>query len=182
MRINTLQCALACGLIALLCIGSSPLRSADEPACIKIVSERVERVSHDKVHFWLKVVNGPARPVFLTGINYEKPTPDPLFLEQWRDPEGWKAVAPCVDMPPADVIRLSPNETISLDLVLTLPLPSTCKERNVQLESRFRYRLEYFESAIEARTYVKETYSPGHQPASAAVAVSEPFEIPPPKK
>jgi hypothetical protein len=181
VRINTLQGFLTWSLIAFLCVGSSPLQSVDEPTNVKVVSERVERVSRDEVHFWLKVVNGSPRPVFVTGINYEKPTPYPLFLEQWRAEEGWKAVAPCMDLAPPDVINLKPSEAISLEFVLTLP-HSGCKERNIQLEGRFRYRLEYFESEKEARTYVKETYSPGHQPARAAVAVSEPFEIPPPKK
>ncbi len=182
MHINTLQGFLARSLIAFLCVGFSPLQSVDEPANVKVVSERVERVSRDEVHFWLKVVNGSSRPVFLVGINLDRPIPYPLFLEQWRPEEGWTAVAPCVDVAPPDVIRLKPSEVITLDFVLTIPPPRTCNEPNLSLEGRFRYRLDYFESEKEARTHAKEMYSPGHQPARAAVAVSEPFEIPLPKK
>ena len=110
MRTSALQCFLAWSLIAFLCVGSSPLQSADGPANVTVVGERVERVSRDKVHFWLKVVNGSGRTVFLAGINVDRPTPYPVFLEQWRAEEGWKAVAPCVDVPPPHVISLNPSE------------------------------------------------------------------------
>jgi hypothetical protein len=163
-------------------VGSPLLRPSDEATNVKIVSERVERVSRDKVHFWLKVVNTPSSPIFLIGLNYEKPRPYPLFLEQWQGEKGWKAVAPCPDVPPPDVIRLNPSEAMTLDFVLTLPVPTICNERNFQLAGKFRYRLDYFESEKEARAYVKLMYSPDWQRARSPAAVSEPFEIPPPKK
>ncbi len=68
---------------------------------------------------------------------------------------------------------------MTLDLVLELPLSAVCKERNIQLEGRFRYRLEYFDSEKQARTYVKKIFSPRWREARARVTLSEPFEIPP---
>lgn len=180
MFINTINGFLAWSLLAVLGVGVSPLQSSDEPTGVKVAVERVERVNHDEVHFWLKVANTSDKSVFLTGINYESgPRLYPVFLEQWRTNEGWKTVVPCMDTAPPDVIKLDPSGAITLDFVLKVPLFGVCKERNIQLEGRFRYRLDYFESEKQARTYLKKIDSRGYQPAHAAVAVSEPFEIPP---
>ena len=180
MGINTLKGFLSCSLLAALASGFSPLQSSDEPARVKVLVERIERVSRDKVHFWLKVANTSDRPVFLNGINYESgPSLYPVYLEQSRTKEGWKTVVPCMDTPPPDVIKLKPGGVMTLDLVLELPLSAVCKERNIQLEGRFRHRLEYFESEKQARAYVKKIFSRRWQEARAPVAVSEPFEIPP---
>jgi hypothetical protein len=177
--INTLNSFLAWSLLVVLGAGFSPLQALDEPAEVKVVLERIERVSRDEVHFSLKVANGSGRPVFLAGINFDRPIPYPLFLEQWRTEEGWKIVVPCMDVPPPHVIKLSPSGAITLDLVLKVPLSGVCKERNIQLEGGFRFRLDYFESEKQARTYLRKIFSPDWQSAHAAVAVSEPFEIPP---
>jgi hypothetical protein len=181
--INTLNGFLAWSLLAVLGVGFSPLQSSDEPAGVKVVVERLERVSRNEVHFWLKVANGSGSPVFLAGTNFERPIPELLFLEQWRTEEGWKIVVPCMDTPPPHVIKLNPSGAINLDLVLDLKFPGlgVCKERNIQLEGRFRYRLDYFRSAKQARTYVRKVFSLGWQSARTEVAVSEPFEIPPPQ-
>jgi len=168
-------------LLAVLCVGFSPLQSSDESAGVKVVLERVERVSHDEVHFWLKVANESDRPVFLAGTNFERPIPELLYLEQWRTEEGWKVVVPCMDTPPPHVIKLKPSEAITLDLILKVPLSGVCKERNIQLEGRFRFRLDYFESEKQARTYLRKIFSPDWRSARAAVAVSEPFGIPLPQ-
>jgi len=157
------------------------LQSSDQATGLKVVDERVERVSRDKVHFWVKVANESDRPVFLIGIQYRNPRPYYLFLEQWRTVEGWKAVVPCMDMLPEDVITLKPGGTMRLDFLLKVPLSAVCKERNVNLEGRFRYRLEYFYSKKDALTYVKLMDSPDWKRASALSAVSESFEISPPK-
>jgi len=173
---------LAWSLLAALGAGGSPLQSPDEPTGVKVAVERVERVNRNEVHFWLKVANTSDKSVFLTGINYESgPLLYPVFLEQWRTNEGWKTVVPCVDAPPPDMIRLGPLGAMTLDLVLKLPLSGVCKERNVPLEGRFRYRLDYFESEKQGRAYLKIIGSWGYRPAHAAVAVSEPFEIPLPQ-
>jgi hypothetical protein len=166
-------------LLAVLYVESSPLQSSAQPAGVKVVVERVERVSRDEVHFSVRLANESGAPVFLTGIKYERPVPYPVFLEQWREKEGWKTVAPCVDVPPPDVIKMKPGEAITLDHVLKLPPATICKDRNIQLEGRFRFRLDYFRSKKQARTYVKVMFSRDWHRAQAAAAVSEPFEVPP---
>ena len=88
-------------------------------------------------------------------------------------------MVPCMDTPPPHVIKLNPGGAMTLDLVLELPLSGVCKERNIQLEGKFRYRLEYFQSEKQVRTYVKTRFSSRWREARAPVAVSEPFEIPP---
>jgi len=179
-RADTLKGFLSCSLLAPLSSGFSPLQSSDEPARVEVLVERVERQSRDQVHFWLKVTNRLDRPVFLAGTNFEsRPIPELAFLEQWRPKQGWKLVAPCMDTPPPHVIKLNPGGAMTLDLVLELPLSAVCKERNIQLEGRFRYRLEYFDSEKQARTYVKKIFSPRWREARARVTLSEPFEIPP---
>ena len=178
MRIHTLDDFLTWSLLAVLCAGFSPLQASGEPAGVKVVLERVERVSRDEVHFSLKVANGSGSPVYLAGINFDRPIPELLFLEQWRTEEGWKIVVPCMDTPPPHVIKLKPNGAITLDLVLNVHQLGVCKERNIQFEGKFRFRLDYFKSEKQARTYLKILDSRGYQPAHAAVAVSEAFEIP----
>ena len=197
MGTDTLRGFLSCSLLAALSIGFSPLQSSDEPARVKVLVERIERVSRDKVQFWLKVTNRSDRPVFLYGIDYEsleelltgpnsearprrsEPRLYPVYLEQWRRKEGWKIVGPCLDTEPPHVIKLNPGEVMAFDSALVLPLPSVCKVRNIQLQSKFRFRLEYFDSEKQARAYVKRLFSSRWQQARAPVAVSEPFEIPP---
>lgn len=179
MQISSLRRLVAPSLLAILCVGFPPLRSSDEPADVKVLVERVERVSHDEAHFWLRLENTSSRPVFFGGINYESaPLPYPVFLEQWRPVEGWKVVAPCLDTQPPDVIKLNSGGGIRLDLVLKVPLSGVCKERNIKLEGTFRYRLDYFESEKEARTYWETYFSSRYHPVHA-VAFSESFEIPP---
>ncbi len=168
----------------LLCclLSGSPTWSSPEAGGVEIVVERIQRVSRDEVHFWLKVTNRSDRPIFLAGTNFEsRPIPELVFLDQWRTKEGWKTVAPCMDTPPPHVIKLNPAGAMTLDLVLDLSLPRVCKERNIQLEGRFRYRVEYFASEKQARAYLKKLFSRHWQEARPplTLAVSEPFEIPP---
>ncbi len=180
MGVETLRGFLFCCLLAASPIGCS-LPSSPGPAGVEIIVERNERVSRDEARHRLRVTNRSDRPVFLAGINYESgPSLYPVYLEQWRQKEGWKTVVPCLDTPPPDVIKLNPGEAMTLDLVLEVPLSGVCKQRNIQLEGRFRFRLEYFESEKQARTYVEKLFSRRWQEAWAPVAVSKPFEIPPP--
>ena len=175
MRIRTLGTFLVGSLLVVSSFGFSPF-STDEPARVEIVVERVERVSHDEVHFWLKVSNKSEGPVFLAGINYESgPRPLLLFIEQWRTKEGWKR-SYCMDTPPPDVIELNPAEAMTFDLVLELPMSVVCGNRITQLEGKFRFQLEYFESEKQVRTYVKKLFSQRWREARAPVALSEPFE------
>ena len=166
--------------LLLLLIEFSTLHSGQRPT-VEVLVERNERVSRDEARHRVKVTNRSDRPVFLTGIIDELgPRLDPVYLEQWRTKEGWKTVVPCMDTPPPDVIKLNPGEAMTSDLVLKVPLFGVCKERNIQLEGRFRFRLEYFESEKQARTYLKKLFSGRWREArAAAVALSEPFEIPP---
>jgi hypothetical protein len=179
VRTNALRKFLVWSLTAFAWVGSSLLLSSDGPTNIKVLTERVQRVSRDEVHLWVKVVIRSDRPVFLTGISHKRPYP--LFLEHWRAEEGWKVVAPC-DLVSPGVISLNPREAITLYFALKLPRLD-CKGRAIQFEGRFRHRLDYFESEKEARTYAKVMESPaGEEAAPRVVVVSEPFEIPPPSK
>ena len=182
MRRNSLRNFMASSLVAVLYVGSSSFQASAQPAGVKVVVERVERVSRDEVHFSVKIANGLNKTVFLPGANFGKPNPELLFLEQWREKEGWKTVVHCLDTPPPDLLKLKPNEAMPVEYVLELPLSVVCKERNVKLEGRFRYRLQYFESDREARAYIKKLFSPSWKEAHAPFVVSEPFEMPPPKR
>jgi len=169
--------------IAFLCIGCSALLFARQaPPSIRVINERVERVSRDEVHFSAKVVNESAKPVFLEGSPFDSQAIDALYLEQWRAKEGWKVVVPCRDTYASDAIKLRPGEAITQERELMLPVGSVCKERNIHLEGKFRFRLDYFASKKEVRSYIKRMNSPGPEPPSPKFSVSDAFEIPPPKK
>ena len=177
MGVAALSLLISCLLVV------SPTRSSllpsQEPAGAEIAVERVERVSREEVHFWLKVTNSSDRPVFLAGINYESgPRPELLFIDQWKPEEGWKRTS-CMDTPPPHVIKLNPGEAITQVLWAKLPMSVVCRNPISRFEGKFRFRLEYFDSQKQARTYVKKIFSPRWQEARARVAVSEPFEIPP---
>ncbi len=169
-----------------------------KPPRVEIIVERVERAGVDKVDFRLSVTSRSDRPVFFNGIDYEAmdrllmgtdpkapprpsaPSPYPVYLEQWREKEGWMVVVPCMDMAPPDVIELKLGMSMSFDRALELPLSAVCKMRDFQLEGLFRFRLEYFESEKEARAYMRKLFSPHWKEARAPTAVSETFVIPPP--
>jgi len=154
---------------------------------VEISVERVERLSREEARFQVKVRNGSGAAIFLTAINYAKlglkdesrPRLYPLYLEQLRGKDGWKLVAPCMDAPPPDVIKLGPAESMTEDRGLKVPLGGVCKERDVQLEGKFRFRLAYFESEKQAKDYIDKLFSPQWPEARAANAFSEEFEIPP---
>jgi len=178
MRVDTLTGFLLCCFSAGLPIGFSQLPSP-EPARAEILVERVKWVSLDEAHFWVKVTNTSERPVFLAGINYDSgPSPELLFLDQWRPKEGWTRTA-CMDTPPPDVIKLNPGEAITRELRAKLPMSVICRNPITRFEGKFRFRLEYFESQKQARTYVKKIFSPRWREARALVVLSEPFESPP---
>ena len=159
--------------------------SKNEPVRIDILVERIERVSRDEVHFRVKVRNRSDRSIFLTAINYELfgikdesgPRPYPVYLEQWRAKEGWTTIS-CIDTPPPHVVKLNPSEMISEESWAKLPMSVICRNRIAAWEGKFRFRLEYFESEKQARAYVKKIFSRRWREAHAAVALSEPFEIP----
>ena len=79
-----------------------------------------------------------------------------------------------MDTPPPHAIKLEPAKLVIEDLILKVP--GVCKERNIQLECSFRFRLYYFDSEAKTRAYLKKFFSPaGWQDAHAAAALSEPF-------
>lgn len=179
MRMTTSRVVFAWVLIAFLIVGFSPLYSSDEGTDdIQVYSVNVQRVNRNEVHLRLKVINRSRRLVFLAGENIDGPLPYPVFLEKWQGDESWTAVAPCMDVPPPQVIRLDPGKALETGYNLRVPPPRTCNEPKLQFEGRFRYRLDYFMSEKEAQTYLHIVYSPGRQPTRAHVALSEPFEIP----
>lgn len=159
-------------------------------ASIEISVERVDRLSRQEVHFQVKVTNRSDRSVFLTAIDYAKlgvkdesrPLLDPLYLEQWRGKDGWKIVAPCMDTPPPHVMELRPAESMIEDRGLKVPLGGVCKERNILLEGKFRFRLDYFQSEKQALAYIDKLFSRQWKEARAAAAFSDEFEIPPVSK
>lgn len=141
-------------------------------------------MSRDEARFRLKVTNQSDQPVFLAGINYDSgPVLHPVFLEQWRPKKGWEIVAPCMDMAPSHVIKLNPRGAMNLDLVLKLPLSAICRVRTVLFESKFRFRLEYFDNEKQARVYIDKLPSRTHEvKVKPRLAISETFEIPPSPK
>jgi hypothetical protein len=183
MRIDAPRRALFWGLAVCSIIRFSPLQCSNEGATdVRVISVKVQRVGHNKASLSLKVVNKSSRPVFLAGMNIVRPIPYPVFLEQWWADGGWTAVAPCMDIAPPQVIRLDPGKELATGYNLSIPPPRSCGMPNLQLEGRFRYRLDYFLSNKEAQKYLLAVYSPGRQPARAHVALSEPFEIPAPNE
>jgi hypothetical protein len=152
----------------------------DQLSSVEVLIEHVERISNHEAHFRVRITNTSKQPVFLTGIIYEsRSILSPIYLEQQRAAGGWKIVVPCLDMAPPRVIKLEPAKPMIEDLVLKVPLEGVCKERNIQLEGKFRFRVNYFEREGQARAFLKKFFSKGGQEAHAADALSEPFEIPP---
>lgn len=179
MTIGTLQYFLLASSLLVTCIDPWTLGS-DQPPTVEVRVERNERINHNEVHFRVRVTNTSKQAVFLTGIIYEsRSLLDPVYLEQQRVTGDWKIVVPCMDTPPPHVIKLDPAEPTIEDLVLKVPLERVCKERNIQLEGKFRFRVNYFEREEQARAYLKNFFSKGGQEAHTAVALSEPFEISP---
>ncbi len=184
MRKDTLRGVWAWSLITFLIVGFPPLKSSDDGTSkVQVVSVGVKMLNN-KVELRLKVINRSDRPVFLAGSNFDRPEPAAVFLEQWGGGEGWTAVAPCLDVPPGNVISLDPGKAIAsgYDLKVLPPKLGVCKAPNLQFGGRFRYRVIYFMSKKEAQIYAEHVYSPSLQPPGAHVALSEPFEIPPAKK
>ena len=157
-----------------------------EPIGPELIVERVERISGDEVHFTVKVTNRSSRAIYLTGINYElmgskfKPGKrlDPVYFEQWRLNEGWTAIS-CMDTRPPHILKLDTGEAMTEISWAKLPMRGVCKKRITRWEGKFRFRLEYLESAKQAHAYLNKIFSPRWKEARAAAAVSEPFEIPP---
>lgn len=198
MNIRALRRPLASSALLVLFVEFSTVHSDQRPT-IEILVDRTERVSRDEAHFSLKATNRSDRPVFLTGIDWRKVTNrsdrpvsrgvtndelgwrlDPVHLEQWRTEKGWKE-AYCSDTPPPDVIKLNPGEVITEVLWLKLPMSVICRNPITELEGKFRFRVEYFESEKQARAYIEKLFSPRWKEARATVAFSEPFEIPLPQ-
>lgn len=173
-----------CFLFLLLAVSIIYARSAGGPDTsegpLSISCEQVKRVSINEAHVRVRITNVSKNATFLLGTNSDEPSPHPVFLDQWRAEEGWKIVAPCVDVPPPDVIRLTPGQEITFESVLTLPSPSTCKERNLRFEGRFRYKLQYFKSKKQALIYSRHMFASQHNTPS--FVLSEAFEFPPPAK
>ncbi len=118
--------------------------------------------------------------MYLEGSNLGEPVPFPLYLEQWQDKIGWQVLAPCVDLAPSDVVRLKPAKSLIVEERFENPLPSVCKVRNIRFQGKFRFRLDYFLSEKAARRHEENFFSSSQGPNR--LAVSEPFEIPEPKK
>jgi len=151
-----------------------------QPSSVEVLIEHIERVSIDEAHFRVRVTNTSKQPVFLTGIIYgSRSILSPVYLEQERAVGGWKIVVPCMDTPPPHVIQLEPAKSMIEDLVLKVPLEGVCKERNIQLEGKFRFQVNYFEREEHARAFLKKFFSKDGQEAHKADAVSQAFEIPP---
>jgi len=161
-------------------LANSSTLSSHNHSTVEIRLERNERVGADEVHFRLKVANRSNTPVYLTGIVYQlRSTLFPIYLEQEQATGEWKIVLPCIDTPPPQVIKLDDAKPMNADLVLKVPLGGTCKERNIKLEGRFRFRLDYFDSEVQTQDYLNKFLSEDKQESRAKAALSEPFEIPP---
>jgi len=179
MLIKTLRYALCASLLLLMFIDPWNVGS-DQPPRAVVRVENNERIGRNEARFRVSVTNSSGVPVFLTGIIYESGPPlYPVYLEQKRVMKGWQIVVPCIDTPPPRVIRLDSAVRMVEDLALKVPLEGVCKERDLQIEGKFRFRVDYFESEAQARLYLKKFFSNSSDKPHAAVALSEPFEIPP---
>ena len=180
MCTNNLRALPACTRVLLLCLIASQMQASDSPALVKLSLERVER-NGDKVLFSIKIANTSAEKVFMPGTNFKTPRPYSVFLEQWQGADNWRTVAPCWDTVPQGIVSLNAGATMTLHRYLKLPARG-CKDPNIKLEGKFRYRLEYFASRKEVETYTKSMNSPDWQRSRAPAVFSEAFEIPPIKK
>lgn len=180
VRLSILRGFFVSSVLVALHVGlSMPQAPRAESVGIKIFPGRVERVSLDEVRYSVKIVNGLQSTIFLPGVNFGRPLPETLSLEQWRTKEGWKTVAPCMDTPPPHVIKLAPGQVIALDYVMDTRFRTICKEHHLELTGRYRYRLDYFDTEKRARAYIRKLFSPTWKEARAPFVVSEPFDIPP---
>jgi len=178
--VSSLGSVLLCSAILSTCTSSSPPRREAKPRELTIIVEQAKRVSPDKAQFTFEVKNNSERQIYLAGYKLgSRLRLHPVFLEQWRSETGWKAVAPCVDVLPPPVTKLDPGQAVAHELVLEVPLPTVCKERNLRLEGKFRLRLEYFETEDDAQAYW-DKYGYGSDATDelkARIAVSKPFEF-----
>jgi hypothetical protein len=143
---------------------------------VTIVVNRINRVSPNEVHFQLSLRNATASPVFLEGraLGF---FPEQLYLEQWKDGR-WHLIAPCLENAPSSVLRLNPGRAVNQDRVLTDPVEAPCKDRHVQLQGKFRFRLEYFLSEQDAKENERNFDASGANLPAPQVVVSASFEIP----
>lgn len=151
----------------------------DERSKVEILVQRVERISDDQARFGVSVTNRSGQSVFSTGIVYESgPQLYPLYLEQKRVKGGWQIVLPCIDTPPPKVIELKPAVSMVENLTLRVPFEGVCKQRNLKIEGKFRFRVDYFETETQAQLYLKNFLSSDRDKPHATIAVSAPFEVP----
>jgi hypothetical protein len=129
---------------------------SDQPSNVEVRLEHNERIARSEAHFRVSVTKSPGMSVFSTGIIYESgPRLYPVYLEQQGLTSDWHIVQPCIDAPPPQVIKLDPGVPMLEDLVLKIPLGGVCKERNPEIEGKFRFRVDYFETEAQARLYLK---------------------------
>jgi hypothetical protein len=154
--------------------------SQNSRQAVDVIIARSDRVSQNEVRFQVQVTNRLKSAVFFSGINYKSgPILDPIYLEHWES-SAWATVAPCMDTAPPEVIKLNADETKIIDLVLTIPLPATCKKRNIELVGDFRFRLDYFETEKQAHNYLQNFFG-NNQAVPTQIATSDVFHIPPPR-
>lgn len=183
MRLDISRLVLVGGLVPFLIASALPPRPRDGGAADVRVTSVMVKTSRKMVRLRLKIVNNSNKPVYLAGSNFQRPRAEAVFLEEWRGESGWKALAPCLDVPPGDVVKLEPGRTLAsgYDLNVIPPRRSVCEAPNLQSGGRFRYLVVYFMSEKEARDYAERVDSPSLRPPGARVAVSDAFQILPPK-
>lgn len=162
-----------------------PLASVDpaleDHAKVNVTVERTERLSSDEVRWSVKIANETGKAVFLPGWNVGRANPHLLFLEHLEESGNWKTIFPCIDTPPPNLIELRSGANISVQRVLNLGEfrnENICKERSIQYEGVFRFRLEYFETEREGQAYLKKVRQRGYQPAQGNIAISQLFKVP----
>ena len=183
MRIDNLGLLIACGLGTLLCFESPQVQASDTSAPVS-VSVGVERVSKDEVRFSITIANTSNKPVFTPGVKFndlKEPEVLAVFFERLESGENWKALGPCWDVVPPDVVRIDAGAAVTVRLDFKLPI-RVCRKQMTQFEGSLRIGFEYFETSKEGRAYLKLMDSPDWKLARAPTVFSEPFEIPPPKK
>jgi hypothetical protein len=146
---------------------------------VRILVKSVEMISQNEAHVKLTLINESTRTIFFTVNPFDVNMPEPLYLEQMRQKEGWTLFGPCVDNPPAAISKLKPGKTIGIDDRIGVPTISNCQVKPQNLLDSFRYSLEYFESYEDVRAYMRNFF-PSSNPKRPhpRIVYSESFSIP----
>jgi hypothetical protein len=142
---------------------------------IRLKCVRVERVDAEHFKAVVELINETKSDIYIQSALDRSDTPYPLYLERRVAKDEWQIVAPCVDLMPAGAIAIRRGKSLTVDLVHSLKLPSTCRIRKIDTSGEYRWRIEYFRNKEDLMEYERTEGRSG----KALSAVSNPFRITP---